>query len=162
MNKMKIGYIKRVILLCLLCIQWLCGEGPTVEIKRQNELQRGLIIYVRDSTTQSTLLGAHVKIITEKDTIYMTTGGTSRGARYQQLLPDSVMVVAQYMGYQTVSAKVPTPAQVSISLPIKTMELNEVIVQGKEIAIINKGDTITYNISAFLIKYFSIIAFFFS
>lgn len=106
-------------------------------------------IVVKDSVTQRRLEYAHVKINMGKDSINLVANQYGM-ARFSPPLTDSIRITVSYMGYATISESVSSKARnFEVFLPTKVESLNEVIIRGEMLAIVNKGDTITYNASAF-------------
>jgi len=110
--------------------------------------QRGIKVFVRDSAVNSGLPGAHVKLISGKDTVNLVTDEHGN-VSYNKKIKDSIELTVSYLGFNTLSGKVKAASFIQVLLSEKTYGITEVVVKGNMVAIISRGDTTRYNAAAF-------------
>jgi ribosomal protein L23 len=150
--------MKRVYLLFLLIVAAVTASAqnikPSTNIKVSGDvLKKNFDVDVVDSTSNQPLVGAHIKLIFAGDSLNFVTNVSGRvGTDKIPLTEDSITISVSYMGYRTVRGKVEIPAiirAVKVFMPVKVRDINEIVVKGNLISVINKGDTITYNAATF-------------
>lgn len=106
---------------------------------------------ITDSTGRGYIPFAHVFIINQRDTTPMVA--SSYGSfTYNGPIADSMLVRVTAVGYKPFEQTY-YPKKLGFNIQIRLTQdviaLNEIIIQGKTIAMVVKGDTLQYNAEAF-------------
>ncbi len=107
-------------------------------------------IYVRDSISGSYIDGAVVTVAYKKDTVVKVTG--SNLVEFNRSLKDSLSVTITYLGYKPFHKKFAGKdlwGSYDIFMVEDPWELAEVVVVGKKLAMIVRGDTVIYDANKF-------------
>lgn len=111
-----------------------------------------LHLHIREASSKAAMPGATITLIPSPgDTLYTATNQYGYATLNPVLKQDSMTVRASYVGYQTQEHRLPAryTSRYEILLPIDSMLISAIVIQGKQIAMIQRGDTTLYNASAF-------------
>lgn len=113
-----------------------------------------VMVHVLDSATKSPMPGVRVMVWNGRDSSSWVTENNGVVQYNRALRTDSLKISASHLGYQTktVSLRVPADrAMPAIFIPLAEVpeELVEIVVVGKSLAVVVKGDTVQFNASAF-------------
>lgn len=118
----------------------------------------GTRIVVSDKSNGEILVGATVRIVSGADTLRGVTARLSLGymtvAEYncEKLFRDSVELTVSYLGYKEFNRRY-SPYEFSgfiqARMETDSTAIGQVVVVGKQIAMVYKGDTVVYNAGAF-------------
>lgn len=115
-------------------------------------------IVVEDKQTEEPLIGATVLIASGADTLRGTTVkkssffGLQAAYECDRLFRDSVTLEVSYVGYAPFVKRYAGPEfarYIRAELEIDTLNIAQVVVTGKQIAMVFRGDTTVYNAGAF-------------
>lgn len=144
-----------LILLCCLPGPFAARAAPRDQYYSREPHAR---IEVSDKQTQEPLIGAVVTIVSGADTLRGSTMKTSGyfGLRAQyacdRIFRDSVSLEVSCLGYKTFGkryAGAEFARRISVEMAVDERSIAQVMVVGKRIAMVFRGDTTVYNASAF-------------
>ncbi len=132
---------------------------PSVTVQWPNDMSRGSTeIIVSDKQTKEPLIGATVTVVAGSDTLRGTTikrdYGFSVQAGYavEGKFKDSIDLEIRYVGYQPFRKRY-APRQfrnyLSAEMEVDPQAIAQVVVLGKQVAMVFRGDTTVYNAGAF-------------
>lgn len=140
----------------------LCSYGPLAARTAPRDQFYGsnmrTILNVEDKQTQDPLIGATVQIACGADTLRGVTAKTASffGLQAQfecdRFFRDSVDLEVEYLGYKTFRKRYAGPefrGYKNVQLEVDEQSIAQVVVVGKRIAMVFRGDTTVYNASAF-------------
>ena len=128
------------------------GNRPMVTAGTANGDLPTLHLHIREASSKAAMPGATITLIPSPgDTLYTATNQYGYATLNPVLKQDSMTVRASYVGYQTQEHRLPAryTSRYEILLPIDSMLISAIVIQGKQIAMIQRGDTTLYNASAF-------------
>ena len=96
--------MKKIFPLVLFCLLSVVIDAQIKTNSTINPGQRGIWILVRDSTGSVRLPGAHVKLVSGKDTINLVTDENG-GVNYYKKVKDSIELTVSSLGFNTISGK---------------------------------------------------------
>lgn len=140
--------MKKIFPLVIFCLLSVVINAQIITNSTINPGARGIWILVRDSTGSIPLPGAHVKLVSGKDTVNLITNENG-SINYYKKVKDSIGLTVSSLGFNTISEKIKTAPSIYVSLSEKTYGITEVVIKGNMVAIVSRGDTTRYNAAAF-------------
>lgn len=114
----------------------------------------GLTIHVTDSSRKAPLVGARITVISGRDTMSVPTDAQGIANHRQIFRADTVELRVSHLGYETKVVRMRSPGTGSIrgvwvALAESPQDIAEIIVVGKAVAVVIRGDTVQFNADAF-------------
>lgn len=114
----------------------------------------GFVFHVKDSVDRQPLPGVRIILISGKDTLQVVSDEMGVAQLEAHFRSDSVLIVTHHLAYESKTLRLRAPAPrrmqlVHVDLSVSAQELAEIIVVGKALAVVRKGDTIQFNADAF-------------
>ena len=131
-------------------------RSETAQVYRNYRFARTMII-VEDKETKDPLIGATVSVISRADTLRGTTAKedfyrTLAVYKCDRIFRDSVDLEVTYIGYKPYKerfAAAEFQSRIEVKMEVDEQSIAQVVVVGKQIAMVFKGDTTVYNAGAF-------------
>lgn len=131
-------------------------RSETAQVYRNYRFARTMII-VEDKETKDPLIGATVSIISRADTLRGTTAKedfyrTLAVYKCDRIFRDSVDLEVTYIGYKPYKERFAAAEfqnRIEVKMEVDEQSIAQVVVVGKQIAMVFKGDTTVYNAGAF-------------
>lgn len=131
-------------------------RSETAQVYRNYRFARTMII-VEDKETKDPLIGATVSVISRADTLRGTTAKedfyrTLAVYKCDRIFRDSVDLEVTYIGYKPYKERFAATefrSRIEVKMEVDEQSIAQVVVVGKQIAMVFKGDTTVYNAGAF-------------
>lgn len=142
---------------CLLIVALFGVWNLHAQIKELSHAEGGpdlptLHIHVWDAGSREPMPGATVTVIPSPgDTLHAATNRNGYLRLNPVLKEDSITLRTSYVGYKTQERRLPAryTARYEVNMQIDSLQISAIVIQGKQIAMIQRGDTTLYNASAF-------------
>lgn len=146
------------ILLLLASLAGTAAFGQVVEDTEDHVIVSGLDpvpevrVRVLDGASSAPLSGATVSLYVPGDTVRMAADRNGTARFRHNFRKDSITLAVSYVGYENLTHKhriTRNQTRLTVRMSVDSVNINAILVRGKRIAMVIRGDTTFYNASAF-------------